>query len=236
MTIYWPLVSSAVFAGGVECNPPGMGRGESGNAAALWISVEVRGLEKGCGPGWTPGPLCRNHSQREQPSEAPPRCSEKGSGSEARLAGSCGKGAGARGRTEQHRPRRAPAYWRGAPTPCWNPCVRPFSPHLSITQPPPHPCSFSLLPPAPPRMPDPFIHTPRPTSSPWSSCSRSQPWALLWLPRTPPVPGPRRSPHRTEGRGARTAHSAAQPRPFTLGRGVALTQPPALDVLLVSPA
>lgn len=63
------------------------------------------------------------------------------------------------------------------------PCVGLFSPHLSITQPPPHPYSFLRLPLAPPRIPDPFIYTPRPTSSPRSSCNRSG-LGLLWLPRT----------------------------------------------------
>lgn len=92
MAIHWPLVSSAVFAGEVECNPPGMGRGGSESAAALWISVEVWGLENGCGPEWTPGPLCRNHSQRNRPRKAPPRCSEKLSGQEARPGLNAGKG------------------------------------------------------------------------------------------------------------------------------------------------
>lgn len=58
--IDWPVVSAAVFAGGVECNPPGMGRGGSENAAALSISLEVQGLGKEWGPEWTPGPLCCN--------------------------------------------------------------------------------------------------------------------------------------------------------------------------------
>lgn len=67
-------------------------------------------------------------------------------------------------------------------TPLESPCVGPFSPHLSITQPPPHPYSFLRLPLAPPRISDPFIYTPRPTSSPRSSCNRSG-LGLLWLPR-----------------------------------------------------
>lgn len=95
MTIHQPLVSSAVFAGGIECNPPGVGRrglGRGGgarrvaseNAAALWIPMEVRargaggGLEKGCGPEWTLGPLGCSHSQSKGPRAALPKCSEMG--------------------------------------------------------------------------------------------------------------------------------------------------------------
>lgn len=44
--IDWPLVSTAVFAGGVECNPPGIEEGGSDNAAALWLSLGVRSLEE----------------------------------------------------------------------------------------------------------------------------------------------------------------------------------------------
>uniref|UniRef100_A0A667HIN8 Uncharacterized protein n=1 Tax=Lynx canadensis TaxID=61383 RepID=A0A667HIN8_LYNCA len=78
-----------------------MGRGGSENAAALWISVEVRGLEKGWGPEWSPrssllqsGPPAL-HSQGKGPREAPPRCSEAGWGM-ARLAAQCAKGAACR--------------------------------------------------------------------------------------------------------------------------------------------
>lgn len=47
MAIHWPLVSSAVFAGGVECNPSGMGRGRSENAQLRsGSSRRCRGLKK----------------------------------------------------------------------------------------------------------------------------------------------------------------------------------------------
>lgn len=242
MAIHWPLVSSAVFAGEVECNPPGMGRGGSESAAALWISVEVWGLENGCGREWTPGPLCRNHSQRNRPRKAPPRCSEKLGGQEARPGLNAGKGlAWGKGpsssqlvRPARTDPRRAPAYRRGAPTPCWKPRV---SVHSLRTCPSPshHPTPIhfydSLLPhPAfpihsftPPGRPP---HLGPPATAPALDSSGSP---------DPPVPGPRRSPHRPEGRGTKTTHRAAQPRPFTHGRGVALTQPQHLTSCLCHP-
>lgn len=92
------------------------------------------------------------------------------------------------------------------------PCVGPFSPHLSITQPPPHPYSFLRLPLAPPRIPDPFIYPPRPTSSPRSSCNRSG-LGLLWLPRTcwSPVPAGLRTDRRGGALGQPTALRSRAP-------------------------
>ncbi|KAG8520035.1 hypothetical protein J0S82_016843, partial [Galemys pyrenaicus] len=52
MTTDWPLVSTAVFAGGANVTPPGMGRGGSENAAAPWISAE--------GPNGPPDVLYRS--------------------------------------------------------------------------------------------------------------------------------------------------------------------------------
>lgn len=66
MVIHWPLVSSAVFAGGVDCTPPGMGREvrECGCAlhrcggAGAWKRMQLR---------MDPGRLCRNHCRKRRP-------------------------------------------------------------------------------------------------------------------------------------------------------------------------
>lgn len=88
----------------------------------------------------------------------------------------------------------------------------------------------------PPRPHDPFIHTPRPSPPHHGPPATAPALGLLrgsHSPRPSPVPTLPRTDWRGGARGLPA--SAAQPRPFTHGRGVALTQPPALDVLLVSP-
>lgn len=81
-----------------------------------------------------------------------------------------------------------------------------------------------------PRAPTPSIHTHRTTGHPHQGPPATAPASAPSQLGSPP------GLHRLEGRGAgTTGASAAQPRPFTHGRGVAQTQPPALDVSPVSP-
>lgn len=127
---------------------------------------------------------------------------------------------------------RAPAYSRGAPSPCCE--HQHVCPILSALvcmvqlQPTPSLFIFYCSPLLPhPASPNPSIH-PHPQakpSSPGSSCSRSGVWSRVGLRGC----GPR--PARTDWRGGALGQpaSAAQPRPFTHGRGESQTQPPALD-------
>lgn len=100
-------------------------------------------------------------------------------------------------------------------------CFRPFSPYSYVTQPPPHPCSFLVLPlqphPSPPTHSSTSQNKP---SSPGSSRYRCRRWAPPQLPH---------SLQDWRGGALGQAASSAQPHPFTHGRGQAL--PPALDVL-----
>ncbi|XP_011932257.1 PREDICTED: putative uncharacterized protein RUSC1-AS1 [Cercocebus atys] len=108
IAIDWPLVSTAVFAGGVECNPPGMEPGGSENAAALWISKGGRGPGRGPGQEWTSGSLLPQsgpallptpYSHRKGPRETHPDALKGGGGwgwgDMQSLPGECRKGVGA---------------------------------------------------------------------------------------------------------------------------------------------
>lgn len=161
----------------------------------------------------------------------PPECSERGGGRVRAPLPSAGQGRAWGGRMEHPERPAAGLQPRCASTLRGPRCVGPFSPRLSIIQPPPRPYSFLLPPPqthpARPPQPAPFIHTPVP-SPPHHRPPAAATASGSAAPRSPPVPADWR------GGAPRQPASAAQPRPFSRGRGVAQTRPPALDVLLAN--
>lgn len=113
-------------------------------------------------------------------------------------------------------------------------CVCPFYPHLSLSSsyhPTPSLFNFFTAPFCCPALRAPMsIHTHRP-SHPHQGPSSTAP--ALGFSAAPRVPA---RPAKTGGEGPLgQPPSAAQPRPFAHGRGTAQTQPPALDVLPMSP-
>lgn len=127
---------------------------------------------------------------------------------------------------------QAPAYSRGAPSPCCeHQHVCPILSALSHgAAPPPALLYFLLLLTCPnPRAPDPSIHTRRPSHPHRGPPSRLASGAASGS----AAGGPR--PARRLRRGLGRPASAAQPRPSTHGRGEAQTQPPALDAGLCHP-
>lgn len=173
MAIHWSLVSSAVFAGGADCNPPGTGREvrECGCALHPW---RCGGVEKDAarnGPGSSPP-----QSLPEAAARGPRPRALKGE-ADGRAPGCPARGrAGRGGRTEHPERPAAGLQPRCAFTLRGPRCVGPFSPRLSIIQSPPRPYS-SLLPPpqAHPACPHARPIHPHPCaepSSPRSSCSR----------------------------------------------------------------
>lgn len=183
-----------------------MGRGGSENAAALWISVEVRGLEKGWGPEWSPrssllqsGPVPPPHptpppplpqpalhSQGKGPREAPPRCSEAGWGM-AWLNARKGQRVGSAWQVGRHRARRPRCTCAGTP------CSSILSALVPITQPPPRSSSMQLH--CSPLPPPPLSSVPRP-SPPHQGPPPAA--AAAGSSSAPKVPA---GPHRLEGGG-----------------------------------
>ncbi|XP_077800944.1 putative uncharacterized protein RUSC1-AS1 [Macaca mulatta] len=209
IAIDWPLVSTAVFAGGVECNPPGMEPGGSENAAALWISEGGRGPGRGPGPEWTSGSLLPQsgpallptpYSHRKGPRETHPDALKGGGGwgwvDMQSLPGECRKGVGAGEEKDgaavsSSTPHllAASAGLQPAPSPLRT-AVCPFSPHSSP--------SFShhrtpslFISPAPLSCPAPRALVHRPTPMGRALLTRVlleplRPWACPRLPRSPP--------------------------------------------------
>lgn len=146
----------------------------------------------------------------------PPECSERGSGRVRAPLPSAGQGRAWGGRMEHPERPAAGLQPRCASTLRGPRCVGPFSPRLSIIQPPPRPYSF-LLPPPQTHPARPHARTPAPArpihphpcaepSSPRSSCSRYR----LGL-RGSPVPA---RPRRLEGRGAGTTRQRCAAAPL----------------------
>lgn len=158
-------------------------------------------------------------------SQARPRPDALKRGAEGRRVWlvNAGKGlvqAGGAGRTEQHRSRRAPAYRRGAPTPCWNPCPSILSAlvhHPATTTP-----LFIFFAPSYPTPHDRSIH-PHPQAD-LLTAVLLQPLPALGSPVAPPDPARPWSPQIPaqtggEGREDNPQRCAAAPPHAWAGRG-----------------
>lgn len=207
--------------------------GRSENAAALCISVEVRGRGNGCGSEWT-RVVSAAVAARSSGHGDPARMLRKGRRTGARPAAQrrAGPGVGGKDGASRKAGRGAPASVRLHPagTPLCRSILSTLVYHSATTPPlfiftapsPDPPCA-----PARPPQPAPFIHTPVP-SPPHHGPPAAATASGSAAPRSPPVPADWR------GGAPGQPASAAQPRPFSRGRGVAQTRPPALDVLLAN--
>lgn len=141
----------------------------------------------------------------------PPECSERGSGRVRAPLPSAGQGRAWGGRMEHPERPAAGLQPRCASTLRGPRCVGPFSPRLSIIQPPPRPYSF-LLPP-PQTHPARQHARPSPPHSSTPLCRALLTTVLLQPlpPRTPRLPGPRPSPQ-TGGEGRRDNPPALRSR------------------------
>lgn len=207
--------------------------------------MEVRGLEKGWGPEWSPGSsLLQSGPAPHPPPHFPslpftprgrgrgrprPDALKRGRGRRVWLA-NAEKGR-AWGQKRSSRQRVGPAEQVGQPTPAslgaFSHSLRARLRHPSAT--PLLLCEILLLPsPAPPR--GPRCVQPHP----WPNLPHQGPPAAAAAGLLHDSQGPRRTAPTGRGALGRPA-GAAQPRPFTQGRGGARAQPPPLDVVRVSP-
>lgn len=190
--------------------------------------MEVRGLEKGWGPEWSPGSSLLQSGPAPHPSphfpslpftprgrgrgRPRPDALKRGGGRRVWLA-NAGKGR-AWGQRPSSRQRAGPAEQVGQPTPAALARLPILSALVSVTQAPPHSSSAILLlpSPAPPR--GPRCVQPHP----WPSLPHQGPPAATAAGLLHDSQGPRRT--APTGRGALGQPAgAAQPRPFTHGRG-----------------